>query len=143
MHQRAADDLMWSQIVTLHARIEHELTRALHQQAGLGLSDYRALSRLAVANGGELRMQNLAEAIGLDQSSVSRLVARLERAGLTQRDICPEDRRGIYSVITEEGRERQAAAEPIYVATLTAALARHASDPDLADAVRALRVTVD
>jgi len=29
------------------------------------------------------------------------------------------------------------------VATLTAALARHASDPDLADAVRALRVTVD
>lgn len=116
------DKAVWGRVVALHAKVEHRLAKALQGKHGIGLSDYRALSLLAVAKGGELRMQGLADAIGLNQSSVTRLVARLEDAGLTQRDICADDRRGIYSVITELGRERQAAAEPTYVEVLTAAL---------------------
>src|SRR5437764_275599 len=100
----SADDLLWSRVVTLHGRIEQELAKALHRGHGLGLSEYRALSRLSTADDGELRIQELADAIGLNQSSVSRLVARLEGAGLTRRALCPNDRRGVYSVITEQGR---------------------------------------
>ncbi|WP_374066513.1 MarR family transcriptional regulator [Actinokineospora auranticolor] len=51
-------------------------------------------------------MQDLAEAIGLNQSSVSRLVTRLEQAGLTDRVLCADDRRGIHPMITEHWRER-------------------------------------
>jgi len=116
------DKAVWGRVVALHAKVEHRLTKALQGRHGIGLSDYRALSLLAVAEHGELRMQGLADAIGLNQSSVTRLVARLEDAGLTQRDICEDDRRGIYSVITDLGRERQAAAEPTYLEVLTAAL---------------------
>jgi DNA-binding MarR family transcriptional regulator len=137
----SADELVWSRAVALYGRVEQELIKALHRQHGLGLSEYRALSMLSVAPGGELRIQDLAEAIGLNQSSVSRLVARLEEAGFSRRDLCENDRRGVYSVITEQGRQRQAAAEPIYARILTAALDKAATDPELADVVNALRAT--
>lgn len=129
----------WDRIVTLHAHVEHELTTALQQRHGLGLSDYRALARLAATADGELRMQELAVAVGLDQSSVTRLVARLEQAGLARRDLCPDDRRGVYTVITEGGRERVTAARPHYEQALTKALAEAAADPLLAPMVAALR----
>lgn len=135
----STDEHLWGRILALHGRIEQELARALHRRHGLGLSEYRALSRLAVADHGELRIQELAEALGLNQSSVSRLATRLEEAGLTRRDVCVDDRRGIYSQITDLGRDRQAAAAPSYREVLSAALDLAATDPDLADAVAALR----
>jgi DNA-binding MarR family transcriptional regulator len=128
----------WDRVVALHTRIEQRLARALGP-FGLGLSEYRALTRLAAAPGGELRMQNLAEAIGLNQSSVSRLVARLEQADLTVRSMCADDRRGIYSVITPHGRERQHAAEPAYESALQDALRDAAEDPELAPLVASVR----
>ncbi|MEU8798275.1 MarR family transcriptional regulator [Spirillospora sp. NPDC048819] len=134
-----ADDLLWDGVVTLHGRVEHQLTKAMQRQHGIGLSEYRALCRLSRADDGELRMQELADLIGLNQSSVSRLVARLEAAGLTRRAMCPKDRRGVYTVITEEGRAVQAKAGPTYTATLTEALDATAADPALAALVAALR----
>ncbi|WP_026316121.1 MarR family winged helix-turn-helix transcriptional regulator [Actinokineospora enzanensis] len=128
----------WDRLVALHGRVEQELTRALAPHT-LGLSEYRALTRLTTAHCGELRMQNLAEALGLNQSSVSRLVARLEQTGLTARSICAEDRRGIYTAITDHGRAKQAAATPDYESALRAALAGASEDPDLADLVALVR----
>ncbi|MFC4950479.1 MarR family winged helix-turn-helix transcriptional regulator [Pseudonocardia sp. GCM10023141] len=115
------DAEQWDQVVALHARVEQELGRAL-QRHGLSPSEYRALCRLEAAAGGELRMQELAAEIGLNQSSVSRLVARLERDGLTRRDLCPDDRRGVYTVITDRGRERRAEVDGLYRQSLQKAL---------------------
>ena len=137
----STDDQAWGRMLVLHAHIEQELGKALHRRHGLGLSEYRALGRLAAAPDSGLRMQELAEAIGLNQSSISRLCARLEDANLTIRDLCENDRRGVYSVITDEGRRRHAETEPTYQAVLATALDKAASDPDLADAVTAVRRT--
>jgi DNA-binding MarR family transcriptional regulator len=41
--------------------------------------------------------------VGLNQSSATRLVSRLEAKGLTRRDVCADDGRGVYAVITEQG----------------------------------------
>lgn len=60
----------WDRLGTLHTRVEQELAKALQQHHGIGLSEYRALARLAEADDGELRMQELADLIGLNQSSV-------------------------------------------------------------------------
>ncbi|GAA3963319.1 MarR family transcriptional regulator [Actinomadura viridis] len=135
----ARDSEVWDGIVTLHGRVEHELARAVQRRHGIGLSEYRALCRLAVAEDGELRMQELADLIGLNQSSVSRLVARLEAAGLTRRAHCPKDRRGVYTVITEEGRAVQEKASPTYHETLHEALGAAAEDRDLGPLVAVLR----
>ncbi|MBV8932699.1 MAG: MarR family transcriptional regulator [Kutzneria sp.] len=134
-----ADKRQWDVIVALYGRVEQELTDSLRRQHGLGLSEYRALAQLATARDGELRIQELAAAIGLNQSSVSRLVVRLENGGLTRRALCPNDRRGVYSVITDLGRAQVDAAEPTYRETLTAALDKAAAEPDLAGVVYAVR----
>ncbi|MFI0480595.1 MarR family winged helix-turn-helix transcriptional regulator [Actinomadura sp. 9N215] len=134
-----ADGLLWDGVVTLHGRVEHQLSKALQRRHGIGLSEYRALCRLSRADDGELRMQELADLIGLNQSSVSRLVARLESAGLTSRAMCPKDRRGVYTVITDEGRAVQEKAAPTYTETLTEALDAAAADPALASLLTTLR----
>ncbi|GGT69107.1 MarR family winged helix-turn-helix transcriptional regulator [Actinomadura citrea] len=135
----AADGALWDGIVVLHGRVEHRLAKALQRRHGIGLSEYRALCHLARAEDGELRMQELADLIGLNQSSVSRLVARLESAGLTRRAMCPKDRRGVYTVITDEGRAVQDKAAPTYTETLTQALDEAATDPNLAPFLTRLR----
>jgi len=70
----------------------------------------------------ERRMQDLAEAVHLSQSALSRVVARLEADGLVVRAMCAEDRRGIFACLTDAGRERHAAARPAHRAVLAAAL---------------------
>ncbi|RFS86872.1 MarR family transcriptional regulator [Actinomadura spongiicola] len=134
-----ADAMLWDGVVTLHGRVENQLAKALQRRHGIGLSEYRALCRLARADDGELRMQELADLIGLNQSSVSRLVARLESAGFTRRAMCPKDRRGVYTVITDEGRIVQEKAAPTYSETLTEALDAAATDPSLAPLIATLR----
>ena len=113
---------VWGSIVALHGWVEGRLARALQRRHDIGLSEYRALRLLAAADDGELRMQELSELIGLNQSSVSRLVLRLESAGQTRRDVCSDDRRGVYTVITDEGRVRLAGADPTYEVTLRVSL---------------------
>lgn len=134
-----ADEALWQRVVTLHARVEHRLAAVLQRAHGLGVSEYRALGHLAGAPDGELRMQDLAERTGLNQSSVTRLVGRLEAAGFSYRDLCPDDRRGVYTVITELGRARHAEARGSYAETLGAALDEAAGDSELAPAVILLR----
>ncbi|GAA1890168.1 MarR family transcriptional regulator [Streptomyces durmitorensis] len=137
------DSERWTHLVTLHSRVEQHLTEVLHRRCALGLREYRTLSHLTDAPEGELRMQELADAVGLDQSSASRLAGRLERAELAERCHCPGDRRGVFLGITKAGRERQAQAQPIYEAALSEALdeAASATDPALATLTRSLRTS--
>ncbi|MFE3441767.1 MarR family winged helix-turn-helix transcriptional regulator [Nocardia sp. NPDC059180] len=133
------DTAIWDQLVTLHGMVNQRLAKEMQRRHGIGLSEYQALCRLANADDGELRMQELAELIGLNQSSVSRLVARLESAGLTRRDLCPKDRRGVYTVITEEGRALQRKAAPTYQETLTMALDEASADARVTEFAAKLR----
>lgn len=136
---QSTDQAAWARVVTLSGRVEQELTKALQRKHGLGLSEYRALRSLATADDCELRIQELADAVGLNQSSASRLAARLEAAELTRRTFCANDRRGVFTQLTDLGQERLRAAAPTYDGTLTAALDRAAADPALAPVVQLLR----
>ena len=135
----ARDAVLWPQVVALQARTEALVARELQHRFHLGLSEFRALLTCAGSPKGEVRMQELARAVHLDQSSVSRLVRRLEAAELTERRQCEEDRRGVYTGITERGLDVLHAATPVHDAALTHALEQAGSDPDLGPLVRALR----
>ncbi|MED7924403.1 MarR family transcriptional regulator [Nonomuraea sp. LP-02] len=129
----------WQRVILLHTRVESRLAAALQRRHGIGLSEFRALGHLAASPAGELRMQELADKVGLNQSSVTRLVARLNAADFAYRDLCPDDRRGVYTVITETGRARHAEAGRTYEETLKAALEEAGrEDPRLAAALTAL-----
>ncbi|WP_433269483.1 MarR family winged helix-turn-helix transcriptional regulator [Actinosynnema sp. CS-041913] len=121
----------WSDLRALHNRINASLERALQRRFHFGMSEFTALGALHDSPGGELRMQELTEVVGLNQSSVSRLVARLEQSGLTTREICETDRRGVFSRLTPEGREVYRTAAPFYEETLAAIFEEVAADPEL------------
>jgi DNA-binding MarR family transcriptional regulator len=90
-------------------------------------SEHEALARLATAPGGRLRPAELARAVGLTRSGVTRLVQRLERAGLVERSDCPSDLRGSFIVVTAAG----AAAAERHVAALDARFAARFSEAEL------------
>jgi DNA-binding MarR family transcriptional regulator len=111
----------WRDLLDRHARTTSALERSLHEH-GLGVSEYEVLERLATGEEDERRMQDLADAVHLSQSALSRVVARLEGDGLVVRTMCTSDRRGIFACLTDAGRERYAAARPAHRAVLAAAL---------------------
>ncbi|MFE7414230.1 MarR family winged helix-turn-helix transcriptional regulator [Streptomyces laurentii] len=135
----SSDQAMWGRVLSLHAHVERQLTQALQRKHGVGLSEFRALECLVRAEGGALRMQELAEKVGLGQSSVTRLVGRLFSAGFVARDFCPNDKRGVYAVITDTGKGRYADARGTYAEVLSAALNAAGADPELTGTVQSLR----
>jgi DNA-binding MarR family transcriptional regulator len=118
----------WHRLIQVVANVEADLGKMLQARHGLGLSEYRALEVLSRSKDSELRMQELASHLRLNQSSVSRMAERLERAGLTIRDLCPDDKRGVYTVLTEEGLAALEAARPGYEQALDAALKEHGGE---------------
>ena len=67
-----------------------------------------------------MRMSDLAAAVLLSQSGLTRLVDRLVRAGSVERVRCEEDRRGQNAELTAAGRDRLAAARPTHLAGVRA-----------------------
>ena len=112
----------WRQLVARHAEVWGALERDLADKHGLGPSEFEVLERLCESSKGQLRVQELADAVHLSQSATSRLVARLEADGLVERALCDLDRRGIYVCITDEGRGRHTEAMPTHRAVLTSVL---------------------
>lgn len=81
----------------------HELTHLLpggRLAGGLSLVQLQALAALS---GGDLRMRELARRLGLAESTVTRLVDRLERAGLAERRSERPDRRSVLVGLTSTG----------------------------------------
>jgi DNA-binding MarR family transcriptional regulator len=103
----------WRELLSRHARTVCALDDALEEH-GLGMSEYEVLERLACDCGESPRMQELAGAVHLSQSALSRTVGRLEKDGLVSRAMCPDDRRGVSVCLTDSGRERYEAARPTH-----------------------------
>ncbi|WP_225839569.1 MarR family winged helix-turn-helix transcriptional regulator [Streptomyces sp. NK08204] len=127
-------DDRWCMAVRLLGRVEKHLDETLQRRHGLPLSEYRALCALARPDSGPaLRMGELADRIGLKDSTVTRLVARLESQDLAVRAAAPSDGRAVAASITEAGRRRYAEATPTYRAALGAALDASLTNVYLAD----------
>ena len=112
----------WRALAARHAAVSAALERELGERHGLGVTEFEVLERLAENEEHKFRVQELAGAVHLSQSALSRLIGRLEQHGLVQRSLCDLDRRGIYVCLTEAGRRRHAEALPTQRAVLAASL---------------------
>ncbi|MBD0281218.1 MAG: MarR family transcriptional regulator [Thermoleophilaceae bacterium] len=100
-----ADELAaWRGMLRVHADMTRELDADLTLRHGLPLTSYEVLLYLADAPGGRRRMSELADSVLLSRSGLTRLVDRLERDGLLEREQCEEDARGYFAAITDKGR---------------------------------------
>ncbi len=93
----------WARVAAFASAVDATLDKWLADNYRIGLTDYRALSLVSRAPDKELRVNDLAQRVGLNQSSATRLVSRLEAKGVARRDLCEQDGRGVYAVITPEG----------------------------------------
>jgi DNA-binding MarR family transcriptional regulator len=112
----------WRAIAASHAAACAALERELGKRHGLGVSEFEVLDRLAERGERDFRAQELADAVHLSQSALSRLIDRLEVHGLVERCLCGEDRRGIYVRLTSVGHERHAEAAPTHRDVLASVL---------------------
>ena len=106
----------WRGFLRAHARLVHELDQSLRQEHGLPLHEYEVMLVLAEAPSRRLRMAELADTVLLSQSGLTRLVDRLERAGLAERVRCTSDGRGLFAQLTDAGAARLAEARPAHLA---------------------------
>lgn len=88
------------------------------QKGGLSGLDLNAMMRLSRSPEQRLRMSDLAAQTALSTSGITRLVDRLQRAGLVRRESFPGDRRATYAVLTPDGAERLEQVLPDYLATI-------------------------
>ena len=102
----------WRGLLKAHSQLVATLDEELEREVGLPLGSYEVLLHLADAPDGSLRMGDLADHLLLSRSGLTRLIDRLERAGLAERLPNPADRRGVLVRATEEGRRRFAAVTP-------------------------------
>ena len=100
----------WGGFLRTHAAIVRELDDEVTRVHGLPLSSYDVLVQLESAPGGRLRLSQLADAVLLSRSGLSRLVTRLVEQGLVERTECLDDARGAFAAITDQGRVRLAEA---------------------------------
>ncbi len=105
----------WRGMLRVHAAILRELDAELESAHGLPVTSYDVLVNLASAPEQRMRMLDLADAVLLSRSGVTRLVDRLERDGLIERATCPSDTRGVFAVLTDRGREALLRARPTHL----------------------------
>lgn len=115
----------WRSLATCYNTVACDLDRSLQEAHGLSMSEFETLDRLVDVDCEKCRMQDIAAAMYLSQSALSRTVARLEKHGLVERVMCESDRRGVFVAVTEAGRERHAEAHKTHIEVL----ARHLPAP--------------
>ena len=93
----------WRELGTILA--SRRLHASLHPELGSKLtpSKLRALDLLAEHGG--LRIGELADRVGVDDTTATRMVDRIEELGLAQRGPVEGDRRAIVVELTEDGHE--------------------------------------
>jgi DNA-binding MarR family transcriptional regulator len=107
----------------LHAALEHDL-----EPTGLTIGDYQVLVYLSEAESERMRMCDLASALQLSPSGLTRRLDGLVGMGFVVREGSPEDRRVMLAVLTPAGRSALAAAAPIHVASVRRRIFDHLDD---------------
>ncbi len=113
------------------------LDTELERDAGIPLRWYDALVHLEETPDG-LRMNELAERILYSKSGFTRVVDRLEEAGLVQRVRPDNDRRSILVVLTDEGHAAMEQARRHHRHAIEQHFSCHLSDTDIKALTRAL-----
>jgi DNA-binding MarR family transcriptional regulator len=102
----------WQAIRATHQVLSDRIGQELSEAGLPELAWHDVLARLE-ENPEPLRPRDLLCRVGVTKSGLTRLLDRIEGAGLVERLSCPSDRRGTWLAITDEGARTLAAMRPI------------------------------
>jgi DNA-binding MarR family transcriptional regulator len=114
-----------------HSTLTRELSAELVASHGLTINDYGCLLLLSRAGDQGMRRIDLANALQLSPSGITRLLDRLEEQGYVGKGECKEDARVSYAILTESGREKIKAAWPEHVDAVERRLAAVLSEDEI------------
>lgn len=109
---------VFSRFLTAHQRVIESLNKNLQQERGISLSWYEVLLQLSESGEDRLRLQDLAERVLYSRSGLTRLIDRMETAGLVSREPCEDDKRGTYAVLTAAGKRVLRRAAPTHLSDI-------------------------
>jgi DNA-binding MarR family transcriptional regulator len=122
----------WTAWLRAHRSLTSELDAELRDRSGMSLEDYDVLVQLATAEGGQLMMSHLADALLLARSSCTRIVGRLEDRGWVERTADDHDGRIVWAAVTTAGRRAQRRAAVVHLAGVQRQFGRHLRGRDAA-----------
>ena len=126
----------WRGFLRTHTHLLRQLEQDLQTNRKIALGSYDVLVQLAEAPGNRLRMSELAEAVLLSRSGLTRLVDRMQRDGLVSRAPDPDDARGLYTVLTEQGRDALRDASGVHLAGISRLVFDRISEAELRQLLR-------
>jgi DNA-binding MarR family transcriptional regulator len=132
----------WQAFLRASIRLMDRLDAELDHH-GLSLADYEILVHLSGEAAGELRMTELAARTLVSRSGLTRRLDRLVDGGLVERRNCPTDRRGVFAVLTDEGRRRLKEAAPTHVDGVRRHFIAQLSGQDLQKLTASLNAVVE
>src|SRR5919106_2051195 len=121
----------WRGLLRVHSALVKALDAELIAEHDLPLTSYEVLINLQAAPGQRRRMAELADSMLLSRSGMTRLVDRLERDGLLERDTCTDDGRGTFAVLTDKGEATLARARPTHLDGVRERFLRHFAPAEL------------
>lgn len=136
---RLHDVELWFQLSLLANQVSQSLERRLSRRHGFGLTDFMVLSTIGRQPSGPLRMQDLADETGFNQSTLSRVANRLEHNGLVLRHTNAHDRRGVLISLTAAGQQSLSQAMATFQDELAVALETAALSPRTAELTNRIR----
>ncbi|MCB0196650.1 MAG: MarR family transcriptional regulator [Anaerolineae bacterium] len=121
----------WHKLLRVHSRVLSALADDMEAEQNMPLTWYYVLFHLGNDCGDKLRLQDLAEAVHLSQSGLTRLLDRMAEAGLVERRPCAKDRRGAYAIITPVGKGKLEVATRTYLRGIVEHFMRHLAEEDV------------
>jgi DNA-binding MarR family transcriptional regulator len=128
----------WSELHRADSLLRAELSRRLEALAQTTLLEHEAVHRLVIAPGRRLTMYELADALLVSPSGVTRLIDRLEARGWVARRVAPHDRRVVRAELTREGAAAFAHMGPVFAAAFEERFGGLLDDADVAALRRVL-----
>lgn len=113
---------IWLAFIEANGRVLPALDASIKAGSGLSFEDYEVLVHLSESNEHRLRMTELSERLLHSQARLTQRINRLSDRGLVRREKCPEDRRGTFAVITDDGMATIERMAPTHVGDVRAHL---------------------
>jgi DNA-binding MarR family transcriptional regulator len=104
---------VWPLFIRTYSTLVEILEAELVHEKDLPLAWFEVLVHLQDRSDGRMQMNELADTVLLSKSGLTRLVDRMETAGLVRRTTSDSDRRIIYAELTARGRAQFSEAAPI------------------------------
>jgi DNA-binding MarR family transcriptional regulator len=96
----------WGLVIEGYLATQERLLAEVAERCGLGPAEFDILLRLVRSPEYRMPMSRLAREAAQSSGGATKVADRMTAAGLIRREPCEADRRVVYAVLTEDGRNR-------------------------------------